>query len=93
MLMALSCFVLVSLFAAAQGEAPRSRNPSQAKLPNTATSSSAEGERLFQTNCGRCHNPPEELSPREVRAVLRHMRVRAMLTAEEEKSIREYLAP
>jgi cytochrome c5 len=51
------------------------------------------GEQKFQANCGRCHNPPESLSPREVKAVLQHMRVRAMLSAEDEKLIRKYLAP
>ncbi len=52
-----------------------------------------EGERKFQANCGRCHNPPETLSPREVKAVLQHMRVRAMLSAQDEQLIRQYLAP
>jgi cytochrome c553 len=55
--------------------------------------SADEGERRFQANCGRCHNPPDSLSPREVKAVLQHMRVRAMLTAEDEQLIRKYLAP
>lgn len=52
-----------------------------------------EGERRFRQNCGRCHNPPDSLSPREVKAVLQHMRVRAMLTAEDERLILKYLAP
>jgi cytochrome c5 len=58
-----------------------------------AASQSAEGEKLFRTNCGRCHNPPESLSPREVRAVVRHMRVRAVLTDEQERLIVKFLAP
>jgi hypothetical protein len=33
------------------------------------------------------------LSPREARAVLRQMRVRAMLTAEDERLILKFLAP
>jgi cytochrome c5 len=52
-----------------------------------------EGERRFEQNCGRCHNPPDALSPREVKAVLQHMRVRAMLTPDDEKFILKYLAP
>ena len=58
-----------------------------------AKSGPSEGEKRFRTNCGRCHNAPEQISPREVRAVLRQMRVRAMLSAEDEKLILEYLAP
>jgi cytochrome c5 len=53
----------------------------------------ATGEQRFQANCGRCHNPPDSLSPREVKAVLRHMRVRAILSAEDEQLILKYLAP
>lgn len=52
-----------------------------------------EGERRFRQNCGRCHNSPDSLSPREVKTVLQHMRVRAMLTAEDERLIFKYLAP
>ncbi len=52
-----------------------------------------EGENRFRENCGRCHNPPDSLSPREVKAVLQHMRVRAMLSAEDEQLILKYLAP
>ena len=65
----------------------------------TSTSQSAaaqqrkEGEQKFRANCGRCHNPPESLSPSEVKAVLQHMRVRAMLSAQDEQLIRKYLAP
>jgi len=33
------------------------------------------------------------LSPREVKAVVQHMRVRAMLSAEDEQLILKYLAP
>jgi cytochrome c5 len=59
----------------------------------TSAQQSKEGERRFQANCGRCHNPPESISPREVKAVLQHMRVRAMLSAEDEQLILKYLAP
>ena len=58
-----------------------------------APSNAAEGEKRFRTNCGRCHNAPEAISPREARAVVRQMRVRAMLSAEDEKLILNYLAP
>ena len=52
-----------------------------------------DGEKVYKTQCGRCHNPPEDISPREVRAVVRQMRVRAMLTAEDEKLLLRYFAP
>jgi cytochrome c5 len=71
---------------------PKNDKPDAKRSAQTAPASN-EGEKRFQTNCGRCHNPPESISPREVRAVVRHMRVRAMLTAEDEKLIVEFLAP
>jgi mono/diheme cytochrome c family protein len=51
------------------------------------------GERAFQANCVRCHNPPEQLSPRIAGTVLRHMRERALLSPQEERDILKYLAP
>ena len=62
-------------------------------VPEKKTDDAKEGERRFQENCGRCHNPPDSISPREVKAVLQHMRVRAMLSAEDERLILKYLAP
>ena len=65
------------------------------KTPKAVANKNAapSGEQRFQENCGRCHNPPDSLSPREVKAVLQHMRVRAMLSAEDEQLILKYLAP
>jgi cytochrome c5 len=88
--------LFVSVFAAtAQKPAPQHQQPSKSKTAasSTATDESAEGEKRFETNCGRCHVPPEDLSPREAKAVLRQMRVRADLTAEDERLILKYLAP
>jgi cytochrome c5 len=73
-------------------QTPTPANRSHAVTRGNAASPQ-EGERRFQANCGRCHNPPDSLSPREVKAVLRHMRVRAMLSAEDERLILKYLAP
>ena len=82
----------LSVFAVCVVEAKQSKmqNPPPSQ---SATAASAEGEKRFRTNCGRCHHPPEDVSPREARAVVRQMRVRAMLTAEDEKLILAYLAP
>jgi len=87
----LICFSAICVFAAAQGTQPQARNKSAQNPANTSAAS--EGEKRFRINCGRCHNAPEDISPRETPAVVRHMRVRAMLSAEDEKFILEYLAP
>jgi mono/diheme cytochrome c family protein len=77
----------------AQTSAKPSPNSSKKDQPRTAQGTPTEGEKRFQVNCGRCHNPPEAIAPREARAVTRHMRVRAMLSAEDEKLILKFLAP
>lgn len=89
------CLLLMSgcLVAAAQEQPKAPANGSRLAEPAKKLSASDEGERRFEANCGRCHNAPENLSPREARAVVRQMRVRARLTAEDEKLILQYLAP
>ncbi len=85
---------LTAVGVAAQNSASQSKaGGSKSSAPQTGNAESAQGERLFQTQCGRCHTPPEDLSPREAKAVLRQMRVRANLTAEDERLILKYLAP
>lgn len=65
----------------------------QTRQHSTKPTNANDGERKFAIHCGRCHNPPQDLSPKAAPAVLRHMRVRAMLTEEDEKAILNYIAP
>jgi cytochrome c5 len=87
-------FVFMAAVGAARNcSAQRQANKPKPSSAQAAGTESAEGERLFQSQCSRCHVPPEDLSPREAKAVLRQMRVRANLTAEDERLILKYLAP
>jgi len=96
-LFAASALALFAICANVSGQsqtpAPPAAKKQAAAKSTTADQDQKEGERRFRANCGRCHNPPESISPTEVTAVLRHMRVRAMLSAEDEELIRKYLAP
>ena len=84
----------LSLFVALRsGAQPQQGEVTPQRPAATKVDESAEGEKRFRTNCGRCHHPPEDLSPREARAVVRQMRVRAMLSAEDERLILKFLAP
>jgi mono/diheme cytochrome c family protein len=56
-----------------------------------ATSLRIEGEKRFRTNCGRCHMAPHKFPPRTMATVVRHMRVRAMITDEDMRLILRYL--
>ena len=51
------------------------------------------GAQLWSENCMRCHNlrQPQERSDREWEAIVFQMRVRANLTAEEHRSILQFL--
>ena len=91
----LAIFVLGSWLTWAQAAGTSQANkpaasPSAQQAKPAATN---RGERAFQENCGRCHNPPEQLSPRITGTVLRHMRVRALLSPQDEHDILKYLAP
>lgn len=95
----LVCLLALFLYTASRCQAQPAQPPQTTTAKKSAQAQPAtgsegeEGEKLFRTNCGRCHNPPEDLSPREARAVLRQMRVRAMLSAEDERLILKYIAP
>jgi cytochrome c5 len=74
-------------------KAPPANTQATSKPAQQATAVTNPGERAFQANCGRCHNPPEQLNPRITGTVLRHMRVRALLSPQDEHDIVKYLAP
>ena len=50
-----------------------------------------QGEQRFHANCGRCHAAPQKFPPRMMATVLRHMRVRATITAEDRRLILFYM--
>ncbi len=50
-----------------------------------------EGEKRFRTNCGRCHQPPHKFPPRVMATAIRHMRVRANITDEDQRLILRYM--
>ena len=50
-----------------------------------------EGEKRFHANCGRCHAAPQKFPPRMMATVLRHMRVRALVTSEDQRYILFYM--
>jgi cytochrome c5 len=51
------------------------------------------GEQLFQQHCSRCHTAPDAFSPRISGTIVRHMRVRASLSDNEEKELLRFFNP
>jgi cytochrome c5 len=89
----LAIFLLGSLLTWAQATTPAQSAGRAPSAKHAKPVSTNPGERAFQANCGRCHNPPEQLSPRITGTVLRHMRERALLSPKDERDILKFLNP
>jgi hypothetical protein len=77
----------------AGGGTSASQQPANAKNNAATSGKQGDGERKFQINCSRCHNPPEGFSPRISGTIVRHMRVRASLSKQDEQDILRFLNP
>jgi cytochrome c5 len=58
-----------------------------------AATKEGDGEQKFQQNCSRCHQAPQGFSPRISGTIVRHMRVRASLSQQDERDILRFLNP
>jgi cytochrome c5 len=59
--------------------------------PSNAEAMRVQGEQRFRANCGRCHAAPQKFPPRMMGTVLRHMRVRALISAEDARLVLFYM--
>jgi mono/diheme cytochrome c family protein len=94
MLMRILAAVLILLAMAAAESRSKSSESYAAATPAAAQTSAAvriEGEKRFRTNCGRCHMPPHKFPPRMMATIVRHMRVRALITDEDMRYILAYM--
>jgi len=72
---------------------PRDSKPAQSTERSDQDQESEAGQKKFQANCSRCHDAPEQFSPRIAGTIVRHMRVRASLSAKDTQDILKFLAP
>jgi mono/diheme cytochrome c family protein len=63
------------------------------KNPQKSAVHQSDGERKFAQNCGRCHSSPEGFPPHISGTIIRHMRVRASLSKQDEEDILHFLNP
>lgn len=63
----------------------------QTKKPDTGQESI--GQRKFNQNCSRCHRAPQSFPPSISGTILKHMRVRASLSQQDERDILRFLNP
>jgi cytochrome c5 len=75
------------------GSAPAKKDASAVPVvePSDAQAMRVQGEQRFRANCGRCHAAPQKFPPRMMGTVLRHMRVRALITAEDARLVLFYM--
>jgi len=84
---------LIACAAAASAKPDPAPKPKPPAVQHDVAVHPTRGELAFQANCGRCHSAPEQFSPSIGGTIIRHMRVRAGLSAQDEKEILRYLAP
>ena len=93
--------ILAAIVAAESGKNSSASNgtASSVVVPSTAAPPTAaqnravrvEGDTRFRTNCARCHMPPHKFPPRMMATIVRHMRVRALITDEDMRYILAYM--
>ena len=87
-------FVSIPLLFASNPGAKQETAPAQQEAKRSVSNGDLNvGERKFKQNCSRCHTTPESFSPRISATILRHMRVRASLSAQDERDILRFLNP
>jgi cytochrome c5 len=90
------CAVLaleVCVFAESSGKNATERESTTVAVVRTGDTGNLriQGEQRFHANCGRCHAAPQKFSPRVMKTVLRHMRVRATITDDDMRMILFYM--
>lgn len=86
-------FVLMLALSAFAGSSSKKEPPSTTPAVHAtdADTMRALGEQRFRANCGRCHAAPQKFPPRAMSTVLRHMRVRAIITDEDMRLVLFYM--
>jgi mono/diheme cytochrome c family protein len=85
--------LLIGLASVSQGQTGPSKTAKAQSASSNSAQHPAEGQRVFQQNCSRCHNAPEGFSPRISGTIVRHMRVRAQLSKHDEQELLRFLNP
>ena len=84
-------FVLFPIFA--QTDHGAASQKSAGPAASAPAGSEARGQKVFQQNCARCHNAPQVFPPQISATILRHMRVRASLSARDERDLLRFMNP
>lgn len=88
-----SCALTAILPLIAQGPSAKSGAVKSEHKQTEHKQEQSRGERVFKQNCARCHEPPQSFPPQISGTIIRHMRVRASLSAADEKVVLEFMNP
>jgi mono/diheme cytochrome c family protein len=90
----LGILMALPALSAPQSQSKDRQPPTQNHAPaNDSAIQHGEGEKKFKQNCSRCHEAPQGFSSRISGTLLRHMRVRALLSEQDERDILRFLNP
>lgn len=89
----LSSTLVCGAIAQSQESAPVRKASSHQIAASTDDAAAARGEKVFQQNCARCHNAPQGFSSQISATIVRHMRVRASVSARDERDLLRFLNP
>jgi mono/diheme cytochrome c family protein len=96
-LLSAAFLLLVALPLLAFSQKSSRHSPAAAQKTSSESANAAQqqsqGEKKFNQNCSRCHTAPEGFPPRISGTILRHMRVRASLSEQDERDILRFLNP
>jgi len=90
-LTAFAALVLGLPLCAGSGSGRKSAEAAAVVGTNDVDTMRIEGEKRFRANCSRCHAAPQKFPPRMMATALRHMRVRATITKEDQRLILFYM--
>jgi cytochrome c5 len=93
LLVACALAALLPLLAQSGAPVPQSRHLRPAQPGQSKKDSTPDGQKIFRQNCARCHDAPQSFPPQITGTILRHMRVRASLSAEDEKALLQFMNP
>ncbi|UWZ82261.1 c-type cytochrome [Occallatibacter riparius] len=90
-----AAFVLSALLPliAQKGPSPKSETARTGNTQSMPKQEESRGQRVFRQNCARCHDAPQSFPPSVSGTILRHMRVRASLSAQDEKALLQFMNP
>ncbi|HEV2322486.1 MAG TPA: cytochrome c [Terracidiphilus sp.] len=86
-----SLATLIPVLAQATAAHPKDRK--KETHPASGSAEITRGQEVFEQNCSRCHNAPQGIPPKISATVIRHMRIRASLSAADEKALLQFMNP